>query len=312
MILRRFLERLVASVGVIWGSVTLIFLILNWLPGDTAEMIAGENANPETVEQLRKQLGLDQPLSRQYFDYIWGLLHGDLGNSYVTHEPVASRLFQQFPRTVELTLGASAVALVLGVSLGVVSARYYGRPVDRVLQLLALGLNAVPSFWLGMVAIVIFSMYLGWLPVLGSGFMSSILPICCLGVGVSIPIQRMVRNGLLDGQNEPYVTTLRAKGLGERRIFYFHVFRNAMIPVVTLLSLVTGELLSGAVLQETIFARQGVGRIITEAISHRDLPMVQGGIFLASSCYVVVNLLVDLSYTVIDPRTRLSRKALLR
>lgn len=312
MILRRFLERLVASVGVIWGSVTLIFWILNWLPGDTAEMIAGENANPETVEQLRKQLGLDQPLSRQYFDYIWGLLHGDLGNSYVTHEPVASRLFQQFPRTVELTLGASAVALVLGVSLGVVSARYYGRPVDRVLQLLALGLNAVPSFWLGMVAIVIFSMYLGWLPVLGSGFMSSILPICCLGVGVSIPIQRMVRNGLLDGQNEPYVTTLRAKGLGERRIFYFHVFRNAMIPVVTLLSLVTGELLSGAVLQETIFARQGVGRIITEAISHRDLPMVQGGIFLASSCYVVVNLLVDLSYTVIDPRTRLSRKALLR
>jgi ABC-type dipeptide/oligopeptide/nickel transport system permease component len=303
---RRILERLALSLLVVFGSVSLIFAILNWLPGDVATMVAGENASAETIESVRAQLGTSRPLAEQYWDYLSGLAHGDLGRSYVSKEPVLDRLRQQFPATAGLTFAAALLAIALAVSLGVLAARYHGRWPDQLIQTLSLALVSVPSFWLGILAILLFSVKLGLLPVLGTGgFLPAILPVSCLGLVVSVPLARVVREGILAGQKDPYVTTLRAKGLSERRILYVHVLRHALIATVTMLSVSVGELLSGAVIIETLFARQGIGRVTVEAIGQKDLPVVQGAILLASVTYVLVNLLVDVSYTLIDPRTRL-------
>ncbi|KAF1042973.1 ABC transporter permease [Xylophilus sp.] len=298
------IERLLGSLGVVFGAVTLVFLILNWLPGDPAELIAGEDASEETVAQVRAQLGTAQPLGTRYVRYIGGLLRGDLGQSYVTREPVAKRLAAQFPATLKLTVLGCAVAVAVGVGLGVLSARHAGGWIDQAVQAVALGLHSMPSFWLGILLILLFSVTLGWLPVIGRSPAAMVLPVSALGLVVSVPIMRMVRDGMLEGLHEPYVTTLRAKGLGEARIFYVHVLRNALIPTVTLLGLVVGELLSGAVIIETLYARQGIGRITVEAIGQKDIPVVQGTILVAAVGFVVVNLLVDLSYTLIDPRVR--------
>jgi peptide/nickel transport system permease protein len=301
---RRVVERLLSSLGVIFGAVTLVFLILNWLPGDPAELIAGDEASVETIQRVREQLGTDRPLARQYAEYLGALVHGDLGKSYVSREPVARRLAAQFPSTAVLTLAGCAVAVLLGVGLGVVSARRAGSWVDQTIQALALWLHSMPGFWLGILLILVFSVTLGWLPVIGNTPAALVLPVAALGLVVSVPIMRMVRDGMLEGLHEPFVTTLRAKGLGEGRIFYVHVLRNALIPTVTLLGVVIGELLSGAVIIETLFARQGLGRITVEAITQKDIPVVQGAILVASITFVLVNLLVDLSYTLIDPRVR--------
>lgn len=306
--MKRILERTFASVFVVFGAVTAIFLILNWLPGDPATLVAGQDASAETIERVRAQLGIERPLLDQYVDYIVRIVHGDLGVSYVTKEPVFDRIAAQFPSTALLTLCASVVALAFGVGFGVLSARHQGKWLDQLLQFSALAIVSVPAFWLGMLGILLFSVELGWLPVLGTGgFLPSLLPIGCLGLVVGVPMLRLVRDGIIEGLHEPYVTTLRAKGLGERRVFFKHVLRNALLATITLLSLVVGELLSGAVVIETLFARQGVGRLAVEALNQKDMPVVQGAILLTSTAYVLVNLLVDLSYTVIDPRTRLSQ-----
>lgn len=302
---RRLISRLSTSLGVVFGAVTLIFLILNWLPGDPALLVAGESASPEMVEHLRTQLGMDRSIGQQYRDYLVGLSHGDLGRSYVTREPVLQRLAAQFPATLSLTLWASLVALVFGVVLGVSSARYHGTWYDQLIQFVTLALFSVPPFWIGLLAILVFSVRLGWLPILGDGgFAASIMPVVCLGMVVGVQVLRLVREGIIEGLHEPFVTTLRAKGLGDRRVFYVHVLRNALIGAVTLISLMAGELLGGAVVMETLFARQGLGRIAVEAIGQKDLPVVQGAILLASIIFVSVNFLVDVSYTWIDPRLR--------
>jgi ABC-type dipeptide/oligopeptide/nickel transport system permease component len=304
--LRRIVERFLVSLGVIFGAVTLIFLVLNWLPGDSATLIAGEDASAETIQHLREKLGTNRSLGEQYRSYVKGLLHGDLGTSYTTREPVVQRLAAQLPATLELTLSACSLAIILGVGLGVLSVLYNGRWLDQAVQALSLFLVSMPSFWLGILMILLFSVRLGWLPVLGNGgFLPSVLPVTTLGLVLSVPLQRMVRDGMLEGLHEPYVTTLRAKGLGERRIFYVHVLRNALTSTVTLLGVLIGESLSGAVIIETLFARQGIGRTTVEAITQKDLPVVQGAILISSVAYVIVNLLVDLSYILIDPRTRL-------
>jgi ABC-type dipeptide/oligopeptide/nickel transport system permease component len=304
--LRRIVERFLVSLGVIFGAVTLIFLVLNWLPGDAATLIAGEDASPETVHHLRVKLGTDRPLSDQYRSYLNGVIHGDLGTSYVTREPVVRRLAAQLPSTLMLTFSACSVAIALGIALGVLSVLYRGRWLDQAIQALSLFVHSMPSFWLGMLMILLFSVRLGWLPVIGNGgLLPLVLPVATLGIWLSVPLQRMVRDGMLEGLHEPYVTTLRAKGLGERRIFYVHVLRNAVTSTITMLGVMVGESLSNAVIMETLFARQGIGRTTVEAIGQKDVPVVQGAILISSVAYVLVNLLVDLSYTLIDPRTRL-------
>ena len=303
---RRIIERFLVSLGVIFGAVTLIFLVLNWLPGDAATLIAGDDASPDTVHALRVKLGTDRSLGSQYRSYLAGAVHGDLGTSYITREPVVQRLAAQLPATLTLTFSACGVAVLLGVTLGVISVLYRGRWLDQVIQSLSLFLVSMPSFWLGMLLILVFSVQLGWLPIIGNGgFLPSVLPVATLGLWLSVPLQRMVRDGMLDGLHEPYVTTLRAKGLGERRIFYVHVLRNALTSTITLLGVMVGESLSNAVIIETLFARQGIGRTTVEAIGQKDIPVVQGAILISSVAYVLVNLLVDLSYTLVDPRTRL-------
>lgn len=304
--LRRVLERVVVSVGVVLGAVTLIFLVLNWLPGDAATLIAGEEATAEQIHHLRVKLGTDQSLPRQYAQYLQGLAHGDLGTSYVTREPVAQRLAAQLPATLQLTFAACTLAVLLGVGFGVLSVLYEGRWLDQAIQSLSLFVVSMPPFWLGILMILVFSVRLGWLPVLGDGgFLPSVLPVLTLGIFLSVPLQRMVRGSMLEGLHEPYVTTLRAKGLGERRIFFVHVLRNALTSTVTLLGVMIGESLANSVIIETLFARQGIGRTAIEAVGQKDVPVVQGAILITAVTYVLVNLLVDLSYTVIDPRTRL-------
>lgn len=303
--MRQIAARLFASLSVVFGAVTLLFLVLNWLPGDAATLIAGSDANAEMIERVRGQLGLGRPIGEQYREYLLSLLRGDLGTSYVTREPVLERIMSQFPATLSLTFAASLVAVVVGVGLGVVSARHHGRWLDQLIQSVALTIVSVPTFWMGIMAIMIFSVGLGWLPVLDDGtFWPSILPIGVLGLWVSVPLLRLVRDGLIGTLSEPFVMTLRAKGLSERRLFFVHALRNALIPAVSLLSVLTGELLSGAVIIETLFARQGVGRLTVEAIGSKDLPMVQGAILFASTGYVLLSLLVDLAIVIIDPRTR--------
>jgi peptide/nickel transport system permease protein len=304
--LRRIVERLAVSLGVIFGAVTLIFLILNWLPGDAATLIAGEDASPDTVHHLRVKLGTDRPLSDQYRSYLNGVIHGDLGTSFVTREPVVRRLAAQLPSTLALTFSACSLSVLLGISVGVLSVLYRGRWLDHAIQAFSLFVHSMPSFWLGMLMILLFSVRLGWLPVIGNGgVLPLVLPVGTLGIWLSVPLQRLVRDGLLESLHEPYVTTLRAKGLGERRIFYVHVLRNAVTSTITLLGVMVGESLSNAVIIETLFARQGIGRTTVEAIGQKDVPVVQGAILISSVAYVIVNLLVDLSYTLIDPRTRL-------
>jgi peptide/nickel transport system permease protein len=304
--IRQLVARVASSLGVVFGAVTLVFLVLNWLPGDPAALIAGDGASAATIAEVRLELGTDRPLGQRYRDYLGGLLHGDLGRSYATHEPVIARLAAQAPATAWLTLAASAVALLLGVSLGVVAALKHERWPDRAIQSFALFIASIPSFWLGLLLILVFSVKLRLFPVIGDGsVLAAVLPVTCLGLVASVPLLRMVKSGVLEGLHAPYVITLRAKGLGEMRTLLFHVLRNALMATLTLLSLLVGELLSGAVVVETLFARQGVGRITVEAIGRKDLPVAQGAILLATIGYVAVNLLVDLSYTLIDPRTRI-------
>jgi peptide/nickel transport system permease protein len=211
----------------------------------------------------------------------------------------------QWPATLQLTLVSSLVAVTLGTGLGVLSARFAGRWFDQLIQATVLLFASMPTFWLGILLMLVFSVQLGWLPVIGNGSVAqAILPVACLGLIGSAPLARLMREGMVDGLNDPYVTTLRAKGLLPARVFYVHVLRNALIPVITYLGVLVGELLSNAVVVETLFARQGIGRLTVEAIGQKDLPVVQGSILFIAVSFVLINLLVDLSYTVIDPRVR--------
>jgi ABC-type dipeptide/oligopeptide/nickel transport system permease component len=299
------LRRLWSGALVIAGALTLVFLVLFWLPGDPAEMAAGEDASLATLAAVRAQLGTDRPLWRQYTDYWKGLVHGDLGRSFVTREPVVDRLLQQLPATFSLAAGATLVALIAGLGLGIASAVYQGRPLDVAIQGVTLLLVSMPSFAMGIVLILVFSVALRWLPSIGNGTVGQlVLPSLCLGLFLAGSLARMVRSGILEVRGEPFVLTLRAKGLPRRQILLRHILRNALIPAVTLLGVLFGELLASVAVAETLFARQGLGRLVIEAVNAKDVPVVQGAILFTSVLYVLINLLVDLSYALLDPRVR--------
>jgi len=299
------LRRIGGALFVIAGTVTLVFLILHWLPGDPAALVAGDTATAETIANIRAQLGTDRPLWSQYVAYIAGLLHGDLGTSFATREPVLSRLWAQAPTTMVLTLFSSAVALAAGVALGVVAAVHRDKWQDRTIQFVMLFLTSLPSFFLGILLILVFSVTLRWLPAIGNGsWRQLVLPVVCLGLITSGRLMRMVRSGVLDVLEEPFVMTLRGKGLRERQVLFTHVLRNALIPVVTVLGVLVGELLSGTVVVETLFARQGIGRMLVDALNVKDIPVVQGAVLLASMFFVLINMMVDMSYGWIDRRVR--------
>jgi len=298
------LKRLAYAVPVIWGVVTIVFVLSRVLPGDPVEtMLSQSGGSPEAIQQMRSQLALDQPLYVQYGQFLWALSRGDLGRSIFTNRLVTATLMEQLPSTISLALAAMALAIVLGTSLGIVAAVYQGTWVDSVCMALAVVGVSLPIFWSSILLITFFSALLHWLPAAGQGSIKHlVMPTLVLGFASSGAIARLVRASMLEVLGRDYVVTAKAKGLGTRAVIVRHALRNALIPVVTLIGLQFGFLLSGTVVVETVFSRQGIGRLVVDAILWKDFPVIQGAILLSAVIYTVLNIVIDLSYAVIDPR----------
>jgi peptide/nickel transport system permease protein len=310
------LQRLVAILPVLVGVSLIVFGLVALIPGDVASAMLGADATPAQVEELRRTLGLDRPLHEQYVRWLGRAVQGDLGQSIEMREPVGSLLVTRFQNTLILALTAMLFATGLGLVAGVVSATRQYSWIDRLTMLLALFGNSMPSFWLGIVLILVFSLGLGWFPAsgmysvrgdrgLGDLLQHLVLPAITLGTVSAAVVARMTRSSMLDVIRQDYVLTARAKGLRDQAVVYGHALRNALPPVVTVIGLQTGFLLGGAVLTETVFSWPGVGLQMYRAISSRDLPLIQGGVLMLATTFVLVNLLVDVLYAYLDPRVRL-------
>jgi len=301
------LRRIVMLVPILFGVSVLVFMMLHLTPGDPARLIAGPTATPEQVDEIRTMLGLDQPLYQQYYDYMVRLAHGDLGHSVITHDAVTSELAPRFIATVQLSGAAMLVAVVVGMTFGIISATRQYSIVDNILSVLALLGLSTPAYWLGLMLILLFSLHFGWFPAAGSGGLSHfVLPTLTLSMFAMATVARMTRGSLLDVLNQDYVQAARAKGLSESFVLIRHALKNALIPVMTVVGLQVGQLLSGAVLTETVFSWPGIGRFLVDSIEARDFPIVQGGVLLTAAVFVIVNLIVDLLYGIVDPRIRYS------
>ncbi|UYO04850.1 ABC transporter permease [Paenibacillus sp. PSB04] len=301
-------RRLLTSLLVIIGSLVLVFTILYVLPGDpTDNMVDPSMATPEVIANLRHQLGVDQPFHIQLLHYFGSILQGDFGKSLLNSDPVLPKIAESFPATLALTGASVLVSVTVGLLLGVLSAIHRNGAIDIIARVIGLFGISMPTFWSGILLILIFSITLGWFPAMGSdGWRTLVLPALALGTVGSGFIIRMVRNSMLEVISEQFIVTLRSKGLAERAVMYRHALRNALIPAVTMTGMLIGDMLAGTVVVETVFSRQGIGRIISDAIMAKNLPVVQGVILFSAIIYTLVNLLVDLSYTLIDPRVRRS------
>jgi len=302
----RFLaRRLVLAIPVLFGVATLVFSLIHLIPGDPAQTMLGEGAPQVEVVQLRRQLGLDRSLAAQYLSFLAGLARADLGTSLRTGTPVRREIRQRLPATFELAAAALLVALGISVPLGVSAAVWRGTAVDHAAMTLSLAGVCLPNFWLGPLLAVVFGVELGWLPVSGRGGLEHlVLPAASLGAALAAILVRMTRASLLEELDEQYVLAARARGVSRTRAVVRHAFRNSLIPVVTLVGLQFGAVLTGAVITETIFAWPGIGRLLVQSIGFRDYPLVQGCILLIAVTYVGMNLLTDLVYAVLDPRIR--------
>jgi peptide/nickel transport system permease protein len=305
---RYLLRRLLLTIPVLLGVATLVFSLIHLIPGDPAQAMLGEGAAPEDVAQLRARLGLDRPLLVQYGNFLQGLLRGDLGVSLRNDQPVLQQILERMPATAELAFASMAVAVAFALPLGIVAAVWRGTAVDYSAMTLSLVGISVPNFWLGPLLAIVFSVELGWLPVGGRGTLAHlVLPAVTLGAALAAILARMTRASLLEELGEPYVLAARAKGVSRTRAVLHHAFRNSLIPIVTILGLQFGVVLTGAVITETIFAWPGIGRLLIQSISFRDYPTVQGCVLLIAVTYVGVNLITDLTYGFLDPRIRVGR-----
>ncbi len=306
--LRYLLRRLLLTIPVLLGVATLVFSLIHLIPGDPAQAMLGDSASPEDVAQLRGRLGLDRPLIVQYGSFLNGVVRGDLGVSLRNDQPVARQIVQRMPATAELAFAAMAVAVLIALPLGIVAAVWRGTAIDFGAMTLSLVGISIPNFWLGPLLAMIFSVQLGWLPVGGSGtFAHLVLPSVTLGAALAAILARMTRASLLEELHEPYVLAARARGVSRSRAVLRHALRNSLIPIVTVLGLQFGVVLTGAVITETIFAWPGIGRLLIQSISFRDYPTVQGCVLLIAVTYVGVNLITDLTYGFLDPRIRVDR-----
>jgi ABC-type dipeptide/oligopeptide/nickel transport system permease component len=304
---RHILHRLVLTLPAIWLVLTLVFLLIHIVPGDPVEQMLGEGAAPGQISQLRHSLGLDQPLYVQYGRYLKDIVRGDLGQSFKFQAPVRSVIFERYPATLQLAFLALLVCAAIAIPAGVIAAHRRGSTADRSIGVFTLLGLAVPNFALGPLLITLFSIKLGWLPVSGrGGVLNYILPAATLGAALAAILTRMVRSSMLEELSSDYVRTARAKGLSTRVVLLRHALRNALIPIITILGLQFGTLLAGTIVTETIFSWPGIGRLTVMAISSRDYPLLQGCILVIALSYVLVNLLTDVFYAVIDPRVRLS------
>jgi ABC-type dipeptide/oligopeptide/nickel transport system permease component len=298
-------RRLLWTLPVIWIVVTLVFALIHLVPGDPIAQMLGEGAPAPEIQRMRQELGLDQPLLVQYKTYVAGLLKGDLGVSFRNQEPVARAIADRFPATVELAIAAIVVSLLLAVPAGVAAAVRRGRLTDKAIGVFSLFGVSMPNFAIGPLLILLFSIALGVLPVSGRGsFLNLILPSSTMGLGLAAITTRMVRGSMLEELQQDYMRTARAKGLPERTALFRHALRNGLLPVVTILGLQAGALLAGAIITETIFAWPGLGRLTVQAINARDYPLLQGCILTISLTYIVINLMTDLVYSMVDPRIR--------
>ena len=303
---RHLAHRFLLSLPALWLVLTLVFLLIHAVPGDPVEQMLGEGAAPGEVVQLRHALSLDLPLHVQYGHYLRQLAHGDLGQSFKFQAPVRRVIFERYPATLELAFVALLVCATIGIPAGVLAAHRRGHIADRAVSFFTLLGLAVPNFALGPLLILVFSIALGLLPVSGRGGPTSfVLPAATMGVALAAILTRMVRGAMLEELSSDYVRTARAKGLSTRGVLFRHAFRNALIPIITILALQFGTLLAGAIVTESIFAWPGLGRLTVQAISARDYPLLQGCILVIAVSYVLVNLLTDLLYAVVDPRVRL-------
>jgi len=303
--LRYLALRALYTLPVVWLVVSLVFLLIHLVPGDPILQMLGEGAPAADIQATRHLYGLDIPLRQQYFHYWSGVLHGNLGPSLRFNQSVTKLISQRYPYTLQLTLAALLVAVLLSIPAGVRSARRRNRWDDRLLSIVSLFGLSFPNFALGPILILLFSIKLGWLPVSGAGtFAHLILPAITMGGALAAILTRMVRTSMLEELGQDYIRTARAKGLPERTVVYRHALRNAMIPVITVLGLQFGALLAGAIVTETIFSWPGIGRLTIQAIGNRDYYLVQGCILTIGLTYVAVNLLTDLLYTVVNPRIR--------
>lgn len=310
---RKSARHILVTLPVLWVVVSVVFLLIHLVPGDPIVQMLGEGATAGDIAALRHNLGLDAPLSTQYLRYWRGVLHADLGQSLRLHDSVTHLVLQRYPYTLALTLAALVIGVAVSVPAGVWSALDRGRWPDRVLGVVSLGGLSFPNFALGPVLILIFSIKLRWTPVSGAGtgpifgaqfWLYLVLPAITLGSGLAGVLTRMVRTAMLEELNQDYIRTARAKGLTERTVVYRHALANALIPVLTVVGLQFGSLLSGAIVTETIFSWPGIGRLTLSAISNRDYALVQGCILAIGLTYVAVNLLTDVAYTVVNPRVR--------
>jgi ABC-type dipeptide/oligopeptide/nickel transport system permease component len=298
-------RRLLLTLPVVWIVVTLVFGFIHMVPGDPVAQMLGEGASVTQVERLRHDLGLDRPVLEQYREYMKGVLHGDLGNSFRNQEPVARSIINRYPATVELAVASAVFSLFVAIPFGVIGAIRRGRAADRFVSFTTLLGVSLPNFALGPMLILLFSIMLGLLPVSGrDGFSHLILPAITLGGGLAATTTRMVRGSMLEEIRQDYVRTARAKGLNERVVLFKHALRNGLIPVITVFGLQAGMLLAGALITETIFSWPGLGRLTFQAISARDYPLIQGCILTIALTYILINLATDVLYSVVDPRIR--------
>jgi peptide/nickel transport system permease protein len=301
------IRRLLQMIPITLGILTLIFSLIHLIPGDPAMQIAGEGARPEDVANVRKALGLDQPLWKQYVTYVTALAHGDLGRSFRTNQSVAKEIAARYPATMVLAFGSMFIALLVAFPLGIISAIYRNSWIDNVARFFALIGVSMPSFWFGPLLIIAFAINRTWFPVSGreDGWRSLVLPSITMGLALSAILTRMIRVSLAEELNQLYVTTAVAKGVSRGRAIFRHALKNALIPVITILALQFGSLLTGAIITEQIFSWPGLGRLLIQSITTRDYPQVQASILVIALTYIMVNFISDLLYGVVDPRIKL-------
>jgi len=307
-------RRLIATIPTLLGVMVAVFIALHLIPGDPVVAMLGDMATPEQVVAVRHELGLDRPLPLQFVSFVERYLRGELGNSIRTRRPVAEEISDRFPHTFLLAAAGVFIAVLFGVPLGIIAATRRGSMLDLVSLVLSMTGIAAPVFWVGLLLSMLFAIRLRWFPAIGAGkpgdlvsiLQALVLPAFTLGFSTMALIARMTRSSMLEVLREDYVRTARAKGLSEKIVLYKHALRNAAIPIVTIVGLNIGYLLGGAVLVETVFARPGLGKLLVDAILARDYPVVQGVTFFVATSFILVNLLTDLIYALLDPQVRLS------
>lgn len=306
--MRYALRRILGIIPVLFFTWTVVFVVLQIIPGDPVNlMLAGVPASEEVRQRERERLGLDEPVVERYFIFLGRAATGDLGESYRARRPVTELILERTPSTLQLAAGGLVVGLSMGLILGMLAGLRPNSWVDTACMVVALAGISLPSFWIGMVLIYVFGMMLGWVPIVGSGLPALILPSIAVGLYIAGGFARLVRSSMIEAMNQDYIRTARAKGLSRAKIAFKHALRNALIPPITLLGIQIAALIGGAVVTENVFARPGLGTLLVEAVLNKDLPLVQGLVLYTTAAYLFINLAVDLLYGAIDPRVQAGR-----